>query len=103
MDLEAVRTFAAVFPDVTLVKGSGGYGLYMLGSSAPVELREANIRAVLARPGVLEDISSAYDSPANTVDAWIEIIARQTWLTGDASISLLPKANATWPVSAVAN
>ena len=29
------------------------------------------IREVLARPGVLEDISSAYDSPATTVDDWI--------------------------------
>ena len=79
-----IRTFAAVFPEVTLVKGAGGYGVYMLGSSRPITFDEANIRAVLARPGVLEDISSAYDSPAKTVDDWVEVIARQTWLTGDA-------------------
>ena len=29
-----IRTFAAVFPNVTLVKGAGGYGIYMLGSSS---------------------------------------------------------------------
>ena len=57
-------------------------GMYMLGSSAPISFDEANIRAVLARPGVLEDISSAYDSPAKTVDDWVEVIARQTWMTG---------------------
>src|SRR4029079_19519066 len=31
-----IRTFAAVFPEVTLVKGAGGYGFYMLGSSEPI-------------------------------------------------------------------
>jgi hypothetical protein len=39
---------------------------------------------VLARPGILGDISSAYDSPATTVDGWVAEIARQTWLTGAA-------------------
>jgi predicted membrane-bound spermidine synthase len=78
-----VRTFAAVFPNVMLVKGAGGYGAYMMGSMEPFSLDEANIREVLARPGILEDISSAYDSPATTVDAWVDVIARQTWLTGD--------------------
>ena len=79
-----IRTFAAVFPNVTLVKGAGGYGLYMLGSATPIAFDEANIRAALARPGVLADISSAYDSPAKTVDDWVKVIARQTWLAGDA-------------------
>jgi spermidine synthase len=79
-----IRTFAAAFPEVTVVKGPGGYGAYMLGSSRPITFDEANIRAILARPGVLEDISSAYDSPAKTVDDWIDVIRRQTWLTGDA-------------------
>ncbi len=46
-----IRTFAAVFPEVTIVKGAGGYGVYMLGSSRPITFDEANIRAVLARPG----------------------------------------------------
>ena len=76
-----IRTFAAVFPQVTLVKGAGGYGIYMLGSSSPIAFDEANIREVLARPGVLEDISSAYDSPATTVDDWVDVISRQTWMT----------------------
>ncbi len=82
--LDHIRTFASVFPEVMLVKGAGGYGVYMLGSSAPITLEEADIRAVLSRPGILEDISSAYDSPAKTVDDWVAVIARQTWLTGDA-------------------
>jgi hypothetical protein len=52
----------------------------MLGSDQPIELGEEAIQAVLARPGVLDDISSAYDSPATTSDAWVEVIERQRWL-----------------------
>ncbi len=81
--LDHLRTFASVFPEVTVVKGAGGYGIYMLGSTDSIAFSEANIRAVLERPGVLEDISSAYDSPAKTIDAWVEVIRRQTWLTGE--------------------
>ena len=65
---EHIRTFASVFPNVALVKGAGGYGAYMLGSDDPIAFEPDAIRAVLARPGVLEDISTAYDSPASTVD-----------------------------------
>ena len=84
---DQIRTFASVFPQVTLVKGAGGYGAYMLGSSSPIAFDEANIRSVLARPGVLADISSAFDSPAKTVDEWVAVIARQTWMTGDAVLA----------------
>jgi spermidine synthase len=79
-----VRTFADVFPNVVLVKGAGGLGTYMLGSSAPISFDEANVRSILNRPGVLADISSAYDSPAKTVDAWVDEITRLTWMQGDA-------------------
>ena len=40
------------------------------------------IREVLARPGVLEDISAAYDSPATTVDDWVDVIEPADWLAG---------------------
>lgn len=80
--LEHIRTFAAVFTNVSVVRGPGGYGVFMLGSEQPFELREEAIRAILARPGVLEDISTTYDSPTKTVDGWVAEIARQTWLTG---------------------
>jgi predicted membrane-bound spermidine synthase len=79
-----IRTFAAVYPHVLVVRGSGGYGVYMLGSEQPLELDPDIGREILERPGVLDDISSAYDSPADTVDDWLAVIARQTWLSGDA-------------------
>ncbi len=75
-----VRTFASVFPYVAVIRGAGGYGAYMLGSGPPIAFEPDAIRAVLARPGVLEDISSAYDSPASTVDDWVDVIAQQHWL-----------------------
>ena len=89
-----IRTFASVFPHVTLVKGAGGYGVYMLGSSQPIAFDRGDIREVLARPGVLEDISSAYDSPATTRRRLGRRSSpRQTWLTGDAA-SRPPSARA---------
>jgi spermidine synthase len=77
-----IRTFAAVFPNVTIVRGAGGYGMYLLGSDQPVAFDPANIRQILERPGVLTDISSAYDSPVTTIDGWVAEIAKQQWLAG---------------------
>jgi spermidine synthase len=79
-----VRAFASVFPQVTIVFGPGGYGTYMLGSSDPVAFDPDAIRTVLARPGILDDISSAYDSPTRSVDGWIAEIDQLTWISGSA-------------------
>ncbi|MGK2849993.1 MAG: fused MFS/spermidine synthase [Candidatus Limnocylindrales bacterium] len=80
---EHIRTFATVFPHVLAVRGSGGYGFYMLGAMDALTLEPAVARQILARPGVLEDISGAYDSPETTIDGWIAEIERQTWLMDD--------------------
>jgi hypothetical protein len=69
-----VRTFRAVFSHVMLIRGPGGYGTYMLGSDAPMAFDDATIAAVLGRPGVLEDISSAYDSREHTIEGWTKKI-----------------------------
>jgi spermidine synthase len=81
---EHVRTFASVFEHVTMVRGPGGYGFYMLGSEQPIDLPPERIREILERPGILEDISSAFDSPASTVDEWISVIEGQQWMADDA-------------------
>jgi spermidine synthase len=78
-----VRTFASVFPHVTIMRGQGGYGFYMLGSEDPMTFTPDAIRTALARPGVLGDISSAYDSPEHTADGWVDRIMRMTWLADD--------------------
>ena len=80
---EHIRTFAAAFPHVLAVRGAGGYGAYLLGSDEPLSLDPDVAREVLSRPGVLEDISGAYDSPAKTIDEWLQVIDRQIWLDGE--------------------
>ena len=80
-----IRTFRAVFPHVTVAFGPGGHGMFMLGSDAPMTFTDAAIRKVLARPGVLADISSAADSPVHTADAWARLIPSLVWLT-DAKV-----------------
>ena len=80
---EHIRTFATVFPHIIAVRGFAGYGFYMLGSMQPLSLDPAMAATVLERPGVLEDISGAFDSPVSTVEDWIELIDKRTWLVGD--------------------
>jgi hypothetical protein len=80
-----VRTFKSVFAHASILFGPGGYGLYMLGSQEPLTFDEATMRSVLERPGILEDISSAYDSKIKTEDAWIARIGELRWID-DAQI-----------------
>ncbi len=80
-----VRTFKNVFPHVSIVFGAGGYGMYMMGSADPLIYDEATMREVLGRPGILEDISSAYDSPESTIDGWIGRINGLRWID-DAAV-----------------
>ncbi|HEU4672860.1 MAG TPA: fused MFS/spermidine synthase [Candidatus Limnocylindrales bacterium] len=78
-----VRTFAAVYPNVIVGIGPGGNGFYMLGSDAPLALDPAAIRSVLERPGVLADVSSAFDSPRHDLGGWEALIPSLVRLSGD--------------------
>jgi spermidine synthase len=77
-----VRTFHSVFPNVIIASGPGGNGFYMLGSRDPVTFEEANVRSILSRRNVAQDISSAYDSPAHDVETWERLIPKLVRLTG---------------------
>ncbi len=81
--LDHIRTFRTVFPNVIVAFGPGGYGFFLIGSDQPLQFTDENIRDVLARPGILEDISSAYDSPEHTVDGWATKIPGLVWIQGD--------------------
>ena len=78
-----LRAFHAVYPEITIVFGAGGYGTYVLGSDRPIAFAPDAIRAVLVRPGLLADISGAFDSPTRTVEGWVAKIAQLTWISGD--------------------
>jgi spermidine synthase len=78
-----LRTFHAVFQHVTIANGPGGYGYYLLGSDDPMVFTGAAIREVLGRPGILADISSAYDSPEHAIDGWVSRIGSLLWISDD--------------------
>jgi spermidine synthase len=78
-----LRTFHAVFRHVIVATGPGGFGFYFLGSDDPMAFDAATIREVLSRPGVLEDISSAFDSPEDAIDGWARRIPGLVQMTDD--------------------
>ena len=74
-----VRTFAAAFPHVIVVKGQS-YGAYMFGSDDPLALDPDSLAAVVGRPGILADLSAVGDSPTKTVDGWKEYARAHLWV-----------------------
>jgi hypothetical protein len=78
-----LRTFHAVFPHVLMAFGPGGYGFYMFGSDEPMSFTDDAIAEVLGRPGILDEISSAYDSPERTLDGWTKRIHSLVWIADD--------------------
>jgi len=72
-----------VFPELLIAFGPGGDGAFMLSSFAPIAFSPDNIATVLRRPGVLEDLSSAFDSPAQSEEEWVAAIVDAVWLSGD--------------------
>jgi hypothetical protein len=78
-----LRTFHAVFPHVMVASGPGGFGFYFLGSDEPMAFDDASTREILSRPGVLEDISSAFDSRETTIDGWATKIPALVGMTDD--------------------
>jgi spermidine synthase len=79
-----IRTFRSVFPNVLIAFGPGGYGFLMLGSDTPLDLNDDAMIEVLRRPNVLDDLSSAYDSPERTEAGWVQRIHSLLWIQGDA-------------------
>jgi spermidine synthase len=77
-----LRTFASVFPNVAVYFGPGGYGNYFLGSTGPLTLDPANIRSVLSRPGVAEDLKNTPDSHGRTLEGWVSLIPQLFGVAG---------------------
>jgi hypothetical protein len=81
--LAHARSFLAVFPNVRIIAGAGGYGFYMIGSEGSVDLTAEAITAVLERPGILDDVNGAPDANGRTAQAWGELLMGLTWASGD--------------------
>ena len=81
--LAHVRSFLAVFANVRVIAGAGGYGFYVIGSDGPVDVDPAALQAVLERPGVLQDVNSAPDANGRSAEAWAQTLTDLTWVAGD--------------------
>ena len=79
------KTFKSVFPHVTLVFSpmNPSNGVLMLGSEDPIDLTTAGMQSVLTKPGIVDDLSSAVDSPpgVKTADQWQQLILSNVWLS----------------------
>jgi hypothetical protein len=54
----------------------------MLGSASPLAFDAATIRSILERPGIVADLSAAYDAPVSTLDDWATTIPGLVRLSG---------------------
>jgi spermidine synthase len=79
----SMRTFRASFRYVTIIRGPRPYGMYMMGSSAPIRLSPAAIIKVFGTPAARADLGSAPDFPPVPTSAWPGIIKHQVWLTNN--------------------
>jgi hypothetical protein len=73
----------AVFENVNVIAGPGGYGYYMIGSDGSVELDAQALEKVLGRPGVLDDVNSAPDTAGRTASDWAQYIMGLKWASGE--------------------
>jgi spermidine synthase len=84
-----VKTFKSVFKHVTLSFGAAdpAEGVMMLGSDDPISLTPQAMQSVLTKPGVVEDLSGAIDSPegVRTPDQWQRQVLNSLWIS-DAGV-----------------
>ncbi len=77
-----VRTFNSVFPQVTIAFGPGGYGVFMLGSTQPIELTSARALPILQRPGVMAELENTPDNGGRSLADWVRQIPSLVWISG---------------------
>jgi spermidine synthase len=81
MEKLVLRTFRASFRYVTVIHGPQPYGMYVLGSEAPMILRASAIMHVFGSPAVRADLAGAPDYRPVPVTSWPSIIHRLVWMT----------------------
>jgi len=86
-----IRTYRDVFPNLIIGIGPGNYGFYLLGSEMPMTFDPALTQQILSRPGVIEDLSSAFDSPEHTYEGWVTRIPNLIWLQNNEVDALVGK------------
>ena len=79
-----VRTFSDVFDHVLIAFGPGGYGVFMFGSHAPLAFDPVTVNAILARPGIADDLAASPDGRGRTARGWSALVPLLVWLRDDA-------------------
>jgi spermidine synthase len=73
-----LRTFRSSFPHMTVVFGPGTHGVFMLGSSDPLNFDETQVRRFLETDQAREDFADAADASAVEGVDWVELIEGET-------------------------
>jgi spermidine synthase len=75
-----IRTFRASFRYVTVIRGLAPYGMYMVGSQAPIHLRAKDIMRVFGTRAARVDLAGAPDFHAVPTAAWPGILDKLVWM-----------------------
>ena len=75
-----LRTFRASFRHALVIRGR--FGMYMIGSHAPLNLSTTAIMRVFGSPAARADLASAPDIGQVRVTSWPSIIRKHVWMTG---------------------
>ena len=75
-----LRTFRASFRYVTVIHGPRPYGMYLLGSEAPMIFRASTIMHVFGSPAARADLAGAPDYRPVPVTSWPSIIQSLVWM-----------------------
>jgi spermidine synthase len=76
-----LRTFRASFRYMMVIRGPRPFGMYLLGSDAPMTLRANTIDQVFGSPAAQADLAGAPDYPRVPVGSWPSIIDKLVWMT----------------------
>ncbi len=78
-----LRTFRASFRYVTIIRGPRPFGMYMMGSSAPIHLTTAAILKIFGTHAASGDLRGAPDWKPTPTTSWPSIIHSHVWLTNN--------------------
>lgn len=77
-----LRTFRASFRYVLVMRGLR-YGMYMIGSQSPLQLRSSAVRKVFGSPAIRADLDSAPDYGPYPTAAWPGVLDKLIWMRND--------------------
>lgn len=76
-----LRTFRPAFRYVTILRGLKPFGLYLMGSQAPIHLNSAAITKLFGTRSAQVDLAGAPDFRPQPAKAWPAILHKLVWLT----------------------